>query len=343
MPALKPIFFRLVSPLIKIISLNALSKISSQGHIIPLYHCISDSPLTHLKYLYPAKDSEAFIKDIELLLKYFHPVSLHELIQIVNREKDFNKPVFHLTFDDGLSEFETVVAPLLVEKGIPATCFLNSAFMDNKKMFFRFKASILIDQLHRAEAGSETWKGYHEWEKANHPENKYYRKALLEIGYNRQDLLETLAQKLKIDFNVYLKKHKPYMEKNQIVSLIRKGFTFGAHSIDHPEYRFISEEEQIEQTLNSIENITETFGLSYKVFSFPFTDHEVSLNFFNSIQDKVDLTFGCAGIKKDSVPYNLQRIPVEENNESIESVLKKEYLYLNFLKVLQKDRIKRKQ
>ncbi len=337
----KNIFNKLITPLTPAIAFRLFRKSSRRRVLIPLYHSVSDEPPRHLSYLYKIRNIKAFTKDLDTLLKYYKPIDLSQLLDFQQDKRQGEKPFFHLTFDDGLAEFDSVIAPILLKKGIPATCFLNSDFIDNKNMLFRFKASLLIDKLHQAAPGSEIWKKFHEWTEDNKLVNKYYRIILLNIGYGNKQLLDELAQKLELDFDAYLKKQKPYLERSQIESLIKKGFTFGAHSVDHPEYRFIDENEQIEQTLKSIKNITETFGLTYKVFSFPFTDHEVSRNFYTSIENDVDLTFGCAGIKRDAIPFNLQRIPFEDYNENMISILKKEYLYHSLLKLLGKDEIKR--
>ncbi|MBA7684544.1 hypothetical protein ES703_92949 [subsurface metagenome] len=339
----KKIFFKLVAPFNFLVPFRLLERLSACKIMVPLYHAVSNSQPMHLSYLYDIRDTRRFVGDMDMLLKYFKPVDLVQLLDILQNKKAINNPVFHLTFDDGLAEFDTVVAPILLKKGIPATCFLNSDFIDNKKMFFRFKASIIIDQLHNAEAGSEAWKKFHQWIKVNNLENKYYRKILLEIGYDKKHLLDELAKKLEIDFNLYLRKYKPYLEEKQITSLLKKGFTFGAHSTDHPEYRFIDEKEQIKQTGDSVEHITTTFDLPYKVFAFPFTDYGISLNFFEAVHREynIDLTFGCAGIKQDAVPFNLQRMPVEEYHECLKGYIKKEYLYYQFLKLLGKGQIKR--
>ena len=52
-----------------------------------------------------------------------------------------------LSFDDGLVECHQVIAPLLMTKGVPATFFLNNHFIDNRDLFFRYKASLIIDQV----------------------------------------------------------------------------------------------------------------------------------------------------------------------------------------------------
>ena len=337
----KKTFNKLITPLSSVIPLNLLRKSLKSRVLIPLYHCVSDVPPKHISYLYKIRNIKEFIKDLDTFLKYFKPIDLSQLVDFQQNKIQSDKPFFHLTFDDGLAEFDSIIAPILLKKGIPATCFVNSDFIDNKNMFFRYKASLLIDTLHQAPAGSELWKKFHDWKEEKKLPGGYYRKILLNIRYHEKNLLDDLARELKLDFTAYLNKNKPYLEKKQIESLINKGFTFGAHSIDHPEYRFIEEKEQIDQTLKSLKHITDTFGMSYRVFSFPFTDHEVSKNFFNSIKEKVDFTFGCAGIKQDSVFSNLQRVPVEEYNNTLNTVLKKELLYYLALKTIGKNKIVR--
>jgi peptidoglycan/xylan/chitin deacetylase (PgdA/CDA1 family) len=341
---MKQTAFSLLTPVVKVISLKAIIKVIPDKMILPLYHTVNDSPAKHLLHLYPIKNSSQFISDLDQLLKYFKPVDLNELISHVIQNKKFKSPVFHLTFDDGLSQFSEIIAPILLKKGIPVTCFLNSGFIGNKDLFFRYKASLLIDILHHQPAGSPAWKHFHEWcLKYNFPK-LCYRKILLSAGYDRKGLLDELALLIGVNFNEYLLKNKPYLDEDQIHKLISQGFTFGAHSIDHPEYRFLCEEEQIRQTKESVNYICNLFNLDYRVFSFPFTDYGVKKSFFDKIfEEKIaDITFGCAGIKKDPISWNLQRIPVEYYSFSLKETLKKETAYYLLLRLLNRHKIRRK-
>ena len=77
-------------------------------------------------------------------------------------------------------------------------------------------------------------------------------------------------------------------------------------------------------------------------FAFPFTDHLVDNQFFDNISKQnpeLKFTFGSAGLKLDSYPKNLQRIPIETENYSAEEILKNEILYYQFLKKLNKNKI----
>ena len=280
--------------------MDVLIKRSRHNIILPFYHAVTDGRPIHIKNLYEPRSIEAFKIDLEFLLENFESISLEKLIKINSGREDVSANYFHLTFDDGLSEFYNIVAPILKAKNVHATVFLNSEFIDNKKLFFRFKASILFEKLKDD--------------------------SILTVSYKEEHKLDELAYQNDIDFDNYLKENKPYLTTEQIKDLIAQGFTFGAHSKNHPLYKELSLEEQIRQTKESIEVVVNGFDLPYKVFSFPFTDDGVTISFFDEIAKETDLTFGCAGLKEDTAKNHLQRIPME-TNKSGKEIIKQEYLY----------------
>lgn len=343
MSAFKDKFFKLSSPIIGLLSFSQLRKLSGIKRIVPVYHAVADETPEHLRHLYSLKSISDFTKDLECLLKYYNPIDIHQLIKQVESGEEIQKPVFHLTFDDGLSEFHQNVAPILLQKGIPATCFLNNAFIDNENMLFRLKASLLIDHLHNQSAGSASWTKFHEWIQKYNFGSLYYRKLLLGLKYEDTAKIDELAELLGVDFSDFLKTSKPYMSSDQINELKQQGFTFGAHTFTHPDFRDMNEEQQIIEAKNSIDDLARRFKLDYKVFSFPFTDFGIKQSFYETLQTQKisSLTFGCAGIKEDVSPISLQRIPVETYSEDLPKALKKEYLYHSFLKMMGKAKMSR--
>ncbi len=340
--AFKDRFFRISSPVASALPVPLLRKLAGIRMILPMYHAVSDTPAPHLKYLYHVRSQKQFRADIDTLLRHFEPLGLEEVLKQSADPGSYPKPAFHLSFDDGLREFYEVAAPILKEKGVPATCFLNNDFLDNRDMMYRLKTSLLIDHMHGQGTGSESWKIFHQWAEEHGLGHAYYRKILLDIGYSRSDLLEDLAQRLGISFTEYSDTMKPYMSVSEVKELIRQGFTFGAHTARHPDFMRLSADEQVSETLESVQDITSTFGLEYRVFSFPFTDFGVTDRFFSNEQLRtgVDRTFGCAGIKKDSAPDHMQRIAVELYGGSLESLLGKEYLYSSLLRISGKQFVK---
>jgi peptidoglycan/xylan/chitin deacetylase (PgdA/CDA1 family) len=153
---------------------------------------------------------------------------------------------------------------------------------------------------------------------------------LLAIKYADREKLDVLAQESGCDFDQFLTQYQPYLQTEQVQQLIQNGFHFGAHSHDHPEYQYLPLTEQLQQTTRSVESISNTFGLGYRLFSFPFTDFGVTRAFFDFVlRDKkvADFTFGCAGLKKDVYPQHIQRIPMEQTRLDGASFLHKTLLF----------------
>lgn len=279
--------------------------------LLPFYHVVSNRTPAHLKALYPVRSVDQFQCDLDFFQKKFKAVSLDEILQT----KTFDRPVFHLSFDDGLRETAEIVEPILKERGLTATFFLNSAFVNNRQLFFRFKASL----IHQADSS---------------------RKAL-SLCYGDAPTLEQWSNELSISFQDYLKQQQPYLTLDQIREMKAHGMTFGAHSVDHPRYHLISLKEQLSQTRESLRWIREHNVGNQRVFSFPFTDDGVSKAFFEQIRGEVDATFGCAGIKDDVVSNHFQRLPMEVSGTA-EQIVKTEYCYYWLRKRVGKHIIQRK-
>ncbi len=330
----KNIFIAKTNSLAKIISPAILRLFSNQNLILPFYHSISNDSPAHIKNLYEVKSVEDFIKDLDFLLKYYMPLDYFEFVDIVKGKKKSKKPGFLLSFDDGLSEFHHIIAPLLLKKGIPAICFLNSAFIDNKGLFFRYKASLLIEKYKQNTSLFE--------KTSILKDKKNIQQYLLSIDYQNKEILDKLAKKLDVNYDDYLTENKPYLSSEQIEELIQQGFYFGSHSIDHPEYRLLNIEEQVRQTTDSMEKIIEKFNLDYRIFSFPFTDYGLKREFFDKIESNVDFTFGSAGIKSDEISFNFQRIAFENTGLSAREIHNAEILYYIAKSFFNKNRIRRR-
>lgn len=306
--------------------LSILIDCSKQNILVPFYHAVSNTVPSFIGNLYSPRKIDDFEKDLGTLLAFYEPVSLTELVSIVNSNEKNTRKCFHLTFDDGLANFYEVVAPILIKRKIPATVFLNTNFVDNKELFFRYKASLLLDNYNQSiESVKEM---YHKFKAENSSNNSSVSEFLLSITFQNKNVLDDLALNLNFSFNDFLNTEKPYLTTNQITELINQGFTFGAHSENHPLYAQLSLDEQITETTNSLNWIKKEFNIDYKAFSFPFTDLGVSASFYEAIKNEsiFDISFGTSGIKRDLIKNNLQRIPFEVAGKSAKLFLLKEYV-----------------
>lgn len=324
---MRPLLLHKVAPWLPI-PLSAWIKMSSQKLFMPVYHLCSDQAVPHIDHLYKVRSTQQFADDLDILLKHFEPIDLHTVIAVLKGEKSLEKPSFWLSFDDGLREVYEQAMPLLQQKGVPATLFLNNDFLDNQDLFFRFKASLLIEQLTNNPPSPALQSILRERLSGRKLTRELSPESLLQIGYSDRDFLDELGDLLELDFDGYLAERRPYLNEAEVRDWIAKGFTIGAHSLDHPEFRYLSVEEQLRQTRESIRGITTQFQLDYKVFAFPFTDFGVRQAWFDEMLDgELDASFGAAGLKRDTHPRHGQRVPLEGTDDNATAILKAEYLY----------------
>lgn len=338
----KYLFFRAFAKPVGYLPTQMLRFLSGQKFIVPLFHTVSDVPLPHLKHIYEPINVAKFRKDIDFFLQNYHPTHIDKLLNgSVLQEKE---PHFLLTFDDGMSELYDIVMPILQEKGVPATVFLNATFVDNKNLFYRHKVSLLIEKWQNMQPSLALQNEIQALFLAEKlPFTTFSQTLIEETQHKHIPFIDALAEKLEVDFADYLAKQKPYLSLAQIHEMQQKGFTFGAHSLSHPQYSHVSLEEQLRQTQECMEFVLRYVPNSPKVFAFPFTDFEVSKEFFNYFQQKypLDFTFGCAGLKKKEYPTHIQRIECEKGDYSMKSIVNTEYVFYMLSALIGKNKVLR--
>ena len=308
---------------------------------MPFYHAVEDEPKPYLKHAYPVKTAKAFEKDLDELLHFFEPVDTETLMNWIQDGQKPAKRSFWLSFDDGLSSFYTVAAPILKRKGIPAACFVNTDFIDNKGLFFRYKAGLITEQIDTLnEAGIRNLSV----KLGITPKRDLLKDRIQQIAYTEKETLDQLAGIIGFDFGEFLRNEQPYLTSDQINSLLKDGFTIGAHSLDHPKYNEISPDEQVRQTILSVSELEKRFKIKDPLFSFPFTDDGLPTAFFKNINKNPGspvITFGTAGMKRDQITSNLQRIPMEFSSKSAMDIIRTEYVYYVLKSFVGKNKLKR--
>lgn len=294
---------------------------------LPFYHVVSDEYLPHILN-YPYRNVVQFEKELDFFLKFFTPVSLEEL----KKTACSGKKVFHLSFDDGLRECHDIVAPVLRRKGIPATFFVNTGFIDNKALFHKYKASLILSRLKENEDRKAI-----DFLK----QNGFTVENILTASFSQEEILNEAANILGIVFTDFLNRQKPYLSSEQIKSLATDGFTIGAHSHRHPEFWKLSEAAQIDEVKESMAHLEKLVKPAIKAFSFPFTDDGVPVSVLETIKNKhiCDITFGTAGVKHDMFEFHYQRYPVEQPGDFVRN-LKGEFVYFELRKWMGKAVVK---
>lgn len=325
MNILKSIYYNCSSAL----PLALLKKLSPSTCLLPYHHIVSDDDVLHIKYLYDYKNVSQFTNDLDILLKNFKPVSPDDLIDNIHRQKKLPANTFLLTFDDGFREVHDVIVPLLEAKGIPAIFFINPAFIDNKKLFYRSKASLLIHEL----LANKNNEGL--LDDVAHVLNSSVKSAdeliilIKKLKKEDEETMDILATEFSLSFDDYLKKQRPFLTSEQLISLSRKGFTIGAHSWDHPHYDELSLADQIAQTVTSCNYVKEKVNPAKTTFSFPYYDTDLPQQLFDALKkEDIDLLFGIQNQKGELYNNVVHRFNAERPGVSFDNQLKGMLLYL---------------
>ena len=334
-----------MSNLIKHIAALVPGPVNTEKHInrtgleviFPFYHAVSDRVLPHTKHLYSLRSRQQFEDDLETLLGQFEPVKMSEFLE-GKTHGNSQRPPMVLSFDDGLIQCYEEIMPVLKKKSIPATFFLNNAFIDNKAMFFRYKVSLLLELLPD--------RSDHEKEKAAgilHCNVSELRKRLLSVSYFERDVTDQLAELWNYSFDDYLRMSPVYLFTPHINEMRDEGFEFGSHGIDHPLFSSLSAQTAIDHIRNSVFDLQNRYGLDYKYFAFPFTDYGVQDDTIDELfrDGIIDAGFGTAGLKEDRWPAYFQRVPMELMGLDARKVLRGELNRRCIRKITGKNRVSR--
>lgn len=337
--------FKLVDRVSANIAFKTLNRAAKQQVISIVYHVVGDKEdLPYLDGLYHIPSKKQFIDDIDFLMKHFKPIDLKQL-------KYFNQTgelpdggkFFFLSFDDGLRHCAEIVAPVLNQKGIPATFFVNTGFINNIDFLHRFKVVLLSKEV-KADKTDKLKKHIEQFFKQEFTCRYKAANFLFSLRFPQRENLDRLIETSEISVIEELKKSAPYMTLNDLKTLVKQGHTIGAHSHEHPEFYLLSEKEQLEQAIRSIKQVNEWISPEVSAFAFPFTDDGVHTSFFTKLNEEsgVDLTFASAGLKKDRISNHIHRISMDDYGYSAEQRLKTEFLYFLLKKPLGKNTLKRK-
>lgn len=297
--------------------------------LLPYQHLVSTQILPYVSNLYPYKATQQFTRDVEYLATHFTPVTLQDVINAKKNGQALPKRAFLFSFDDGFKEVAEIIAPILHRKGIPAVFFLNNAFLDNKEMFYRFMISMMAERLKQRKLSNAELEQVAHILGENALDNANVSTAIRKITYRSRYLVNEVGAVMGVSPED-IRGYRPFMTLDEVTTLVKQGFAIGGHSIDHPYYKELTLEEQLHQTLTSVNFLTARFNLDYRVFAFPHTDEGVSRKFFETLlqgPDQLDLIFGTANHKQDISSRILHRFNCERPNIDIESAVKGILLY----------------
>jgi peptidoglycan/xylan/chitin deacetylase (PgdA/CDA1 family) len=310
--------------------------LSGVSLVVPFYHMVSDAHVPHVSNLYRFRSVAEFTADLEFFVREFKPVSLVDIVEALDGKRSLPRSCVHLTFDDGFTEIYEIVAPILERFGLPATFFLNTAFLDGGGLTHYNAISVLLD-VDEIRHPSKTMEARIE---AMLPPPEAGRAILSErirsLGYAHSHLVEEIARIVGLDLGEYVRTRRPLLTSEEVASLYSRGFGIGAHSHTHPLYADLSLAAQREETRMSIDWLSSRFGVTPRAFAFPHNDDGVGEEFFSAVfsQRMLDVSFGTSGLVSHFCSRNIQRVSMEKTAAPASQILSRQFSRATYRRLL---------
>jgi len=312
---------------------------SYRAPIFHYYHTVSNKELPHIKGIYKYKNETDFIRDLDFLLMKYKILEPSDLINSILEGVEIPSNCFLLSFDDGLSEVYNTILPILNKKGVPAIFFINNGYVDNSRLFYKHKISIIIESLSINENVKKIRKVLHS---PNISELELIQKVK-SINFKETNRLNEILSVIGVNEEEYLKSKQPYLTFSEIIDIKNQGHYLGGHTVNHLPLDQLNIEEQIEEILGSIIWLKENFDLDYELFSFPFSDAFASKTLFDKLLSAMPslILMGNQGMTKDISDQIIQRFSLEKETQA-DIGIRMNITYKKYLALTGKNKIKRR-
>ena len=296
--------------------------------IILMYHGFTDKDHQTGIENYQGKhiDIDLFKTQIAYMKKYYNIISLDDYIEFCTKDKKIPNNSIVITIDDGYRSNYTLAYPIFKEFNVPATIFITTDFVENKKYLWVDRLEYALNKTHskalhiKVNEEKQYFPLTTKQEKIVCEERlKYILKSLK--NETIEDTIKTIENKLNIALCKSRDIPKIYnpLEWNEILEMVKSSkVKFGSHTHKHLILA-IYDNEVIKNDLALAKNIIESkTGVSTKLFCYP----NGSRGDFNEMTKHIikEAEYSCAlttvyGINsKFSDLFELKRIGIGNTN-----------------------------
>lgn len=262
---------------------TALSPLASFGRVRPFLrhrltsvfgHIVTDAPNPFTGEIYRPPTVNEFRQSLDFLQEGFEFVTLAEVVAHFRDGSRLPEYPIFLSFDDGLRETADVIAPILKERGIPATFFLTARALDNRYLFYGHRRSYLLTSIQAAELPTTLRLSIGSLLGLSEPDpaQETICQALRRLSVHASDdcaRLDECAEAMGVNWQNVLDAGPPFLTTRQAKALRSDGFSLGAHGADHSKFAHLNETDRQHDLRRSLDFMADTFGQTDIAFAFP--------------------------------------------------------------------------
>jgi peptidoglycan/xylan/chitin deacetylase (PgdA/CDA1 family) len=228
------------------------------------------------------KITPQFLDDLILGLRDNYTfITLDEFYDSFKNGRRFKKKFAIFTFDDGYSDNYNNAFPIFKKHNTPFTIYLTTGFPDKKAILWWYIIEDIILKNEEVELSDGSVYDCSGSVEKHESFFKLRNKILRLSGNYKEDFLKQLFFRYSIDF--YKTVNELALSWEQIIEMSNSGLcTIAAHSVNHPTFNIISEQE-LHFEMSESKNLIES-KISKEVlhFAYPFgTNNEVGKREFD--------------------------------------------------------------
>lgn len=216
----------------------------------------------------------SFEQQIRLLVRRFKVVDLAEIVAWVKRSGVVPKNCVSITVDDGYKDFYLYAYPVLKKYNLPATVFLTTGFVDEKKWLWPDKIIYILENSEIKSFDFSLGDGVEGFD-IRTPE-KRHRSQLTIFQYcttvtdeQKNRVIENLADRLEVKVPDEPTQEYLGLEWSEIAEMRKNNIRFGSHTVLHPILSKVSLKRLHYEIVNSKEIIEKKLGEEVNLFCYP--------------------------------------------------------------------------
>jgi peptidoglycan/xylan/chitin deacetylase (PgdA/CDA1 family) len=212
---------------------------------------------------------KTFIKQIDFLASRFPVIPLNEAINLQSSGCLKVKDYIALTFDDGYVDGYEIILPILRKKGLPATFFLVTDYINSSRPLWDWETATLLNNninLQKVQVGNLV---IHQ--KNKEPRYSFIYRIIEEIKPINHDERQKLMNIIKVQSGKILSNDEYSRCLNwDEVKKMAPDMEIGAHSMSHRSLARIAFNEAVDEIKKSKELIEKNIKRECLHFAFPF-------------------------------------------------------------------------
>jgi peptidoglycan/xylan/chitin deacetylase (PgdA/CDA1 family) len=287
------------------------SSLVRPGPVILGYHRIADCEWDPYNI---CVGSQNFSEQLDVLSEYGQPVSLKQIRRNLGG-RTVSRRSIAITFDDGYADTFDVAAPLLSQKGIPATVFVVSGALGRNFWWDEILRIISnaaeLPARFELEAGPKLFR----WSGGTDPDSKRDALARRLGDYFRSidsSAHVTVLARLRTIFGVEQdRSDKPdVVSRERLAGASRDGLLdIGSHTVSHVSLGKLSEARQEQELRDSKHDLEEIAGREISSFSYPNGVHSATTG---RVAARLGFELACTSsagvVSAGANPYFLPRL-----------------------------------